>query len=92
MLFFAGVNEGIVPKGISGGGFLSDTEREYLETCGAMLAPTARERIFSERFYLYLNATKPSDMLYISYSLRSCKGCLLYTSEIMQELRFRHLT
>lgn len=87
VLFFAGVNEGIVPKSISGGGFLSDAEREYLETCGAMLAPTARERIFSERFYLYLNATKPSDMLYISYSLRSCKGEEMTPSSFIKQVK-----
>ncbi len=86
-LFFAGVNEGIVPKSVSGGGFLSDMEREYLEKCKAMLAPTARERVFSERFYLYLNATKPSEMLYISYSLRSCKGEEMAPSSFIRQIK-----
>lgn len=72
VLFFAGVNDGIIPKAVKAGGFISDTEREYMSEFGVNLAPSARERIFNERFYLYLNATKPSDKLYISYSRKSC--------------------
>ncbi len=86
VLFFAGVNEGIVPGNVGVGGFISDVEREYLGKCGAMLAPTARERVFAERFYLYLNATKPSDMLYISYSARSCGGDELAPSSFIRQI------
>lgn len=74
ILFFAGVNDGIIPKAVKTGGFISDAEREYLAGLGAELAPVARDRIFNERFYLYLNATKPSDKIYISYSNKSCSG------------------
>ena len=65
ILFFAGVNDGIIPKAVKTGGFLSDIEREILLQQGAELAPTTRERIYNERFYLYLNVTKPSERLYL---------------------------
>ena len=32
------------------------------------LAPKARERAFIQRFYLYLNMTKPSERLYLTYA------------------------
>ena len=51
ILFFAGVNDGIIPKAVKTGGFLSDIEREFLLLQGAELAPTTRERIYNERFY-----------------------------------------
>jgi ATP-dependent helicase/nuclease subunit B len=66
-LFFIGVNEGIVPKVIGGGGILSDIERELLVSNGIELAPTKRQQAFTESFYIYLNMTKPGDRLYITY-------------------------
>ena len=67
-LFFLGVNDGAVPKDSKGGGLLSDMEREFLRGAGHELAPTPREQIFQQRLYLYLNMTKPSERLYLSYS------------------------
>ena len=67
-LFFIGVNDGAIPKGSKGGGLLSDMEREFLTGAGHELAPTPRQQIFMQRLYLYLNMTKPSEKLYISYS------------------------
>ncbi len=86
VLFFVGVNDGIIPKAVKTGGFISDAEREYLADLGTLLAPVARERIFNERFYLYLNATKPSDNLYISYSKKSCAGDELRPSLFVKQI------
>ena len=66
-LFFIGVNEGNIPKAGGGGGILSEAERVFLEEEQYELAPTAREQIYTEQFYLYLNLTKPSEHLYITY-------------------------
>ncbi len=66
-LFFIGVNEGIVPKVIGSGGILSDIDRELLTSNGIELAPTKRQRAFTENFYIYLSMTKPKDRLYITY-------------------------
>lgn len=68
VLFFIGVNDGIVPKLIDGSGVISDDEREFLiNETKVELAPTERQNLYVEEFYLYLNMTKPQNKLYISY-------------------------
>ncbi len=66
VLFFVGINDGIIPKSDARFGILSQLEREELAKHDLQLAPTARERVFMQRFYLYLVMTKPSDLLYLS--------------------------
>lgn len=66
VLFFLGLNDGIVPKNDARGGIISQLEREELARHHLELAPTARERVFMQRFYLYLVMTKPSDLLYLT--------------------------
>lgn len=74
VLFFVGMNEGIIPKTVSRSGILSEPDREYLENHGAELSPTMRDEMYRQRFYLYLNLTKPSEKLYLSYSKSDEKG------------------
>ncbi len=76
VLFFIGLNEGMIPKENKGSGILSDFDREYLRECGIKLSPTAREKIGEEKLYFYMNITKPSEELYITFSEvdRSGKG------------------
>ena len=73
-LFFLGVNEGIVPKSGSKGGILSDQDRETLLEQNVTLAPTARQTVFTQQFYLYLNLTKPQKKLYLSYHKVNAEG------------------
>ena len=54
VLFIVGVNDGIVPKSDNRGGIISQLEREELAKNHMELAPTARERVFIQRFYLSL--------------------------------------
>lgn len=68
VLFFLGVNDGVIPRMNNEGGILSQLERETLAQAHYELAPTARERAFIQRFYLYLNMTKPSERLYLTYA------------------------
>lgn len=74
VLFFIGVNDGIIPKQGNAGGIISQYERELLKEADIALAPGAREQVFIQRFYLYLNLTKPSERLYISYSRVDSEG------------------
>ncbi len=67
ILFFLGVNDGIIPASETAGGVLSQFEREQLREADLPLAPGARERTFEQRYYLYLSMTKPSQRLYVSY-------------------------
>lgn len=74
ILFFVGINEGVIPKPVSRSGILSETDREYLYSKDVELAPTSREEMYMQRFYLYLNLTKPSKKLCLSYCKSSGKG------------------
>ncbi len=87
VLFFLGVNEGSVPKNTSRTGLLSDMEREHLKDQGMELAPTAREQGYIERFYLYLNLTKPSRQLYVCCSLLDGSAKALRPSYLINVLR-----
>lgn len=68
VLFFLGVNDGTIPKSTANGGILSQYDRELIEEQKLQLSPTAREQSFLQRFYLYLNMTKPSEALYLTYA------------------------
>lgn len=87
-LFFLGVNDGNIPKG-SGGGIISDLDREFLRESDIELAPSPREQMYIQRLYLYLNMTKPSDTLILSYARVGEDGRSLrpaYLVELLQGL------
>lgn len=67
VLFFAGVNDGLIPKAVEHGGIISQADREVFAANQMELAPTDRERSFIQKFYLYLNLTKPSKRLYLTW-------------------------
>lgn len=73
-LFFVGVNDQVIPGGLSSGGLLSETDRDTLEQMAVELAPSPRETIFIQKFYLYLHLTKPSSYVSVSYAASSAKG------------------
>ena len=86
-LFIAGVNDGNIPRSASRGGILSDMDREFLASGGAVLAPTPREQMFIQRLYLYLNMTKPSETLSISFARVSQDGKSLRPSYLISMIR-----
>lgn len=79
-LFFLGVNDGLIPRSGSKGGILSQAEREFLKENEITLSPTVRENAYIQRFYLYLNLTKPSCCLHLSFSRTSSDGKALRAS------------
>lgn len=85
-LFFVGVNDGIVPDDGKTGGIISENERSFLAAEKFELAPTARHNIYIQRYYLYLNLTKPSKLLNISYSLMGGSGSSQKPSVIVKQL------
>ncbi len=92
-LFFLGVNDGNIPKSASKGGIISDMDREFLRESDMELAPSPRQQMFIQRLYLYLNLTKPSHYLYLSYAKVNREGKSIrpaYLVEVMQKL-FPHL-
>lgn len=73
-LFFVGVNEGNIPKNTDSGGILTEMDREFLAQRGVELAPGPKVLMNMQRFYLYQNLTKPSEVLCLSYSQSNAKG------------------
>ena len=86
ILLFLGVNEGIVPKSVNQGGIISQYERDALEKAEVTLAPGAREKAFIQKFYLYLNMTKPSHQLYLTYSRVDGEGKALRPSYLIRTI------
>lgn len=86
VLFFVGVNDGVVPKAENAGGIISQFEREMLEELQLELAPGAREKVFIQKFYLYLNMTKPSERLYVTYAKVNAEGKALRRSYLIATL------
>lgn len=74
LLFFVGMNDGLVPLVETGGGLLTEIERGKLAVHHIHLAPTARENTCTEQFYLYMNMTKPSDKLILTCSEQDASG------------------
>lgn len=66
-LFFLGMNDSNIPQSSGKGGVISDSERLFLSEEEFELAPTIRDSIYTEQFYLYLSLTKPSKHLYLTY-------------------------
>ena len=87
VLFFLGVNDGNIPRSASKGGIISDMDREFLKESDLELAPTPRQQMFIQRFYLYLNLTKPSDRLYLSYAKVNSDGKTLRPSYLVETIR-----
>ncbi|WP_343250492.1 helicase-exonuclease AddAB subunit AddB [Diplocloster hominis] len=86
VLFFLGANDGLVPKTGGSGGILSDMDRELLAGSDVELAPTARQNVCIQKFYLYLVLTKPSRQLYISFSKVDSGGKTLRPSSLVGTL------
>ena len=88
VLFFCGMNEGLVPKRPEGGRILSEADRRAIASGGSMrLKPTSREQMYIERFYLYNTLTRPSERLYLSYSLLNAKGESMRPSYLIASIR-----
>lgn len=85
VLFFAGVNDGIIPATDAGGGIISQSERAHLSK-DITLAPTLREKSYIQRFYLYMNLTKPSKKLYLTYSGTDADGSSMRPSYLISTI------
>uniref|UniRef100_UPI004056CD39 helicase-exonuclease AddAB subunit AddB n=1 Tax=Acetatifactor sp. TaxID=1872090 RepID=UPI004056CD39 len=87
VLFFLGVNDGNIPKSASKGGIISDMDREFLQESELELAPTPRQQMYIQRLYLYLNMTKPSRRLYLSYSKMNRAGKSIRPAYLIDTVR-----
>ena len=87
VLFFLGVNDGNIPRSGSKGGIISDIDREFLQQSEFELAPTPRQQMYIQRLYLYMNMTKPSDRLFLSYARINSQGKSIRPSYLIESIR-----
>lgn len=89
ILFFVGINDGNIPKSGGAAGIISDIDREFLRQSELELAPSPRQKMYIQRLYLYLNMTKPSKALYLSFSRVNAEGKVLrpaYLVDVMKQI------
>jgi len=69
-----GLCEGEFPKAVTGGGLLSSQDKEVLACHGLELNSREALMISEELLYVYRAMTKPTEHLYLSYSLMGTDG------------------
>lgn len=86
-LYFIGVGDHVIPKRTDSGGLLTQAQREEMSEADLELAPSDRERIFTQRFYLYLALTKPQKRLVLTYPKVSNEGEALRPSYLIAQVK-----
>ncbi len=87
VLFFMGANDVFLPGNLGQGGLLSERDREAFAERKMVLSPGAKEKAYVQKFYLYMNLTKPSEKLYLTYSKVSSDGKALRPAYLVQDVR-----
>ncbi|MCD8238620.1 MAG: PD-(D/E)XK nuclease family protein [Clostridiales bacterium] len=85
-LFIVGANKGSLPKAFPDDGLLSDSERAALKEMDMEIAADTKEQLSLEYLKIYQIMTKPSERLYLTYSLGTNEGGPLEPSEIVEKL------
>jgi ATP-dependent helicase/nuclease subunit B len=86
-LFVLGVNDTLLPGNLGQGGLLSERDREFFAEQKIHLSPGAKEKTYIQKFYLYMNLTKPTEYLSISFSKVSAEGKTLRPAYLIQDIR-----
>ncbi|SDB21715.1 PD-(D/E)XK nuclease family protein [Eubacterium oxidoreducens] len=84
VVFFIGVNDGLVPKGVKTSGLLNGQDRKMLSDYKIELAPGEQEQAFVQRFYLYMALTKPMKKLFLTYALVDSSSKAMQKSYLIQ--------
>ncbi len=86
-LIFVGAVDTCLPGSLAKNGLLSERDRAVFDGENLPLSPGGKERAYDQKFYLYLNLTKPSEYLDIYYCKVSGEGKALRPSYLIQEIR-----
>ena len=86
-LFFVGANDTLLPGNMGQGGLLTERDREWFQKEKQALSPGAKEKTYIQKFYLYMNLTKPEEFLHISYSKVSSDGKTLRPAYLVWDLK-----
>lgn len=85
VLFFLGLNEGVMPRINNKIALLNERERELLAE-DMELTPNAETSYIFQNFYFYLMLTKASERLYLSYSEMDNQGGSMNPSSYIREM------
>lgn len=86
IIFFMGVNDGVIPQIGGGNGVITDLDREFLDKHNFVLAPTAKENVFKQRLYLYSLMAKPTEKIIFTFSNTANDGSILRKSYLIGEI------
>ncbi|WP_129598188.1 helicase-exonuclease AddAB subunit AddB [Anaerophilus nitritogenes] len=93
-LFILGVNDGILPSGKEDDGILSEEERIYMKEQNIVLGHDGEKKAYQEKFTIYSTFSKPSEYLWISFSMADEEGKAMRPSILIDKLKkiFPNLT
>ena len=87
VLFFVGLNDGIVPLPQVTNGLITEEERELLKAHKLSLAPTARENFSTERFYVYSALSRASHRVIMTYACQDPDGTQVQPSSLIRRIQ-----
>ena len=82
-----GVNDSLLPGNLMRTGLLSEQDRAQFEQENLSLTPGGREQAYIQKFYLYLNLTKPEEELHLFYSRSGADGKAKRPAYLIGEIR-----
>ena len=85
--FVIGVNDGLLPSNFIDGGIILDDEKVIMKQSGIELYSDNGIKVKEERFRTYQAFTKPSDYLFVSYSLGDTEGKSLRPSTLIDRFK-----
>ncbi len=86
-LLFIGANDAYLPGALLRTGLLSERDRERFLKEKINLAPGGKEQAYIQKFYLYMNLTKPKERLSVYFSKVSPDGKSMRLAYLIQEIR-----
>ena len=86
-LIFVGANDTFLPGALIRSGLLTERDRDKFAAGKIHLSPGGKEKAYEQKFYLYMNLTKPSETLDIYYSKVSADGKSIRPSYLIQEMQ-----
>lgn len=87
VLFLVGASDNFLPGNMEAHGILTEYDRRDIEKLKVDLSPGTREKIYTQKLYLYNHLTKPTKQLYISYSEGNAEGGGLNPSYLIEEMK-----
>jgi len=87
VLFLIGATDDVLPAQMSGGGILSDGERDVLDGLGLELQVTTQGRTEGERFALYTALSAPERLLIISHPAFTAGGAVQRASMVFSRVQ-----